>query len=119
MAGPTFYDCTECAKNPALKVILGHDGPPSTQLWTENLITGERLERCPLRTLQLAPAREAAEIHRYVDSLYPAYEQGFLLVAGGIADQPARYVELVQLTAHYEKRVQAKYDEITAENGED
>jgi hypothetical protein len=84
--------------------------------WTENLITGEPLARCPLRTLQLAPPDVRAEVDRYVDVYYPAYDAGHLLVSGGIAAQPARYLELVQLTSRYERLVQEKYDAITAEN---
>jgi hypothetical protein len=60
--------------------------------------------------MQLAPAPLMAEIDRYTESYYPAYRDGHLLVAGGLADQPARYVELVQLTRSYEHAVQAKFD---------
>jgi hypothetical protein len=52
----------------------------------------------------------AAEVDRYVDSYYPAYRDGHLLVAGGLADQPARYVELVQLTGELDRAVQARFD---------
>lgn len=63
--------------------------------------------------MQLAAQRTpelVAEIDRYVGTYYPAYRDGHLLVAGGLADQPARYVELVQLTQSMERVVQAKYD---------
>lgn len=98
--------------------MLGHDGPP-TNYWTENLITGEPLQRCPLRTLQLAPPALALEIQRHVDSYYPAYEQGLLLNDGGLAAQPARYVALVQLAAVYQRLVQLRYEALTANSGDE
>jgi hypothetical protein len=97
---------------------LGHDGPP-TNLWTRNLLTDEPLALCPVRTLQLAreaSSRHVAEVDRYVDRYYPAYEDQHLLVAGGIADQPARYVELIQLVRAIDRETEAKYHKITAEN---
>jgi hypothetical protein len=109
-----MYNCGACAANPGLKQMLGHDGPPQNY-WTTNLITGEALERCPLRTLQLAPRTLDAELFRYTELYYPAYQDKHLLVEGGIADQPARYLELVQLTARYERLAQAKYDSLTAD----
>jgi hypothetical protein len=97
---------------------LGHDGPP-TNLWTRNLLTDEPLARCPVRTLQLA--REASDPHvreadRYVETYHPAYTDKHLLIAGGIADQPARYVELVQLIGRINHQVDAKYAALTKEN---
>ncbi|HVX39616.1 MAG TPA: hypothetical protein VHB25_08585 [Gemmatimonadaceae bacterium] len=98
--------------------MLGHDGPPG-QFWMENLITGEPLQRCPVRALQLAahdrPAL-AAEVERYTETYYPAYEDGHLLGAGGIADQPARYLELIGLVRGVRRRAQAKWDELTKAN---
>jgi|SRR4051812_24990356 hypothetical protein len=90
---------------------LGHDGPP-TNLWTENLVTGKPLARCPVRTLQLAReenSQHVREADRYVDRYYPAYEDKHLLVAGGIADQPARYVEVIQLVRRIDRETEAKY----------
>lgn len=86
-------------------------------MWDTNLITDEPLTLCPVRTMQLAAQRTpelVAEIDRYVGSYYPAYRDGHLLVAGGLADQPARYVELVQMTQSFERIVQAKFDAATA-----
>lgn len=96
-------------------LMLGHDGPPQG-LWDKNLITEAPLQFCPMRQLLLAPASVRDEIDRYVTSYYPAYQDGHLLEAGGLADQPARYVELVQLTRRYDRAVQAKYDELTEES---
>lgn len=93
--------------------ILGHDGPPSPQLWTKNLLTDADLDRCPLRTLQLAPPDLDTELHRYTESHVPAYDAGHLLLRGGWAEQPARYTALVQLIVRTRKQVQAKYDELT------
>lgn len=67
---------------------------------------------CPRRQLNEAPRSMVAEVYRYVNSYYPAYEDGHLLVAGGISDQPARYIALVQLTQAYDRMVQAKYEEL-------
>lgn len=98
--------------------MLGHDGPP-TNIYTSNLLTGKPLDRCPVRTLQLAReagSAELREVDRYVDVYFPAYEDKHLLVAGGIADQPARYVELIQLVRSIDRETEAKYRAITAEN---
>lgn len=84
-----MYDCESCERRPALKVMLGHDAPPTT-LYTKNLIDEKPLERCPLRTLQLADQSLVAEIHRHLNEYYPFYEDGHLLVDGGVSDQPAR-----------------------------
>lgn len=100
-----------------MRVMLGHDGPP-TNYWRENLITDEKLTLCPRRLMLLAPPAMSAEVQRYVHSYYPAYQDGHLLVAGGLADQPARYVTLVQLTRRFDKAVQAKYEELATEEDE-
>lgn len=90
---------------------MGHDGPP-TNYWRENLITNDPLTRCPLRTLQLAPAREVEEMARYVDQYYPAWQAGHLLTEGGIADQPARYLSMIEHVARFAGVTQAKKDEL-------
>lgn len=112
-----MYDCSACAANPDLKIILGHDGPPTPQLWERNLITREPLARCPLRTIQLAPPGVAAELQRYADRYVPAYEDGHLLVSGGWGEQPARYAELVQMTVQFKRQSQERYDELTQDDG--
>ena len=113
-----MYDCSQCEKTPAYLQLLGHDGPP-TGLWQENLVTKAPLERCPLRTILLASPESRAELRRYVDSYLPAYRDGFLLVHGGLADQPARYVELIQLGRRLERQVDAKYLEVRSSEGGD
>jgi hypothetical protein len=98
-----------------MMVNLGHDGPPQTP-WRENLITDDALAECPLRTLLRAKEtdrRLTAEIERYDTLLFPAYEDGHLLVSGGLADQPARYVEMIRLFRETQALTQAKYDELT------
>jgi hypothetical protein len=97
---------------------LGHDGPPVGGWWEKNLITDELLTLCPRRLMLLAPPGVVDEMLRYVNSYYPAYQDGHLLVAGGLADQPARYVSLVQLTRRYDAQVQEKFDELTREEEE-
>lgn len=114
-----LYDCASCAQRPFLRAQLGHDGPP-TSFYTDNLLSNEPLERCPLRTLQLADEAGGAgrslarEVERHADVYFPAYRNGHLLVAGGVADQPARYLELMGMIGAMESRVQEKYAEIRA-----
>lgn len=99
---------------------LGHDGPP-TNFWREHLITGKDLARCPVR--ELLDARERIpelhdEVVRYVQLYLPAYQDGHLLVAGGIADQPARYLSMIQELLRLSARADEKYLELTpAEDG--
>jgi hypothetical protein len=107
-----------------MKVMLGHDGPP-TSFWRENLLTGEPLHECPLRTWLRAfedqPAL-AQELVRYTGTYFPAYEDGHLLEAGGLADQPARYLDGMIAIRDTKRAVQARYDELKtpdAHDGED
>lgn len=95
--------------------MLGHDGPP-TNVYTSNLLTDKRLDRCPVRSLQLADAAVVGEVDRYVDIYYPAYEDKHLLVAGGLADQPARYVDLIQLVRRIDRETESKFHEIKEKN---
>ncbi len=113
LAGPEFYDCAACDRNPGLKPRLGHDGPPAA-LWLENLLTAEPLTRCPIRQLQLAPPELQAELDRDRRTL-PLYQAGHLLIAGGISDQPARWLETMQEMAELEEQAQATYLKIKAE----
>jgi hypothetical protein len=89
---------------------LGHDREP-TGLWDENLVTGEPLTRCPIRLLQLAPRDTQREIDRWKDQ-YLDYKKGQLLVSGGIAEQPARWLEAMHLLENLEKRQESKYIEL-------
>jgi hypothetical protein len=99
---------------------LGHDGPP-TGIWSENLMTDAPLTECPLRTLLRAREEQPVlmqELDRYRDTYYPAYNDGHLLVAGGIADQPARYLDIVMALRTNEERMQRKFEETEAMNGD-
>lgn len=91
--------------------MLGHDGPPAA-FWRENLITDAPLERCPVRTLQLAREADPAiarEVDRYADDYYPNYKAGIpRLIKGGIADQPARYLAIISVFQAMETAVEAK-----------
>jgi hypothetical protein len=121
LGGPDVYRCSACAKTPALLEHLGHDGPP-TNLWRENLLTGETLPRCPVRTLLLADedpgtSALARELDRYADVYFPAYEQGYLLEAGGVSDQPARYWELIGLVRELRADTQARYLALVSDEG--
>lgn len=112
------YNCDFCEKNPGMKLQLGHDGPP-TSPWTENLLTGEPLTECPLRTLLRAwdtAPQLAAELDRYLGTYYPLYQDGHLLEAGGVSDQPARYLDYIVAIRSTEAAVQKKRDEIEAAN---
>jgi hypothetical protein len=86
--------------------MLGHDGPPETY-WRDNLITGKPLERCPVRTLQLANPHLVSEIETHRTELWPLWEKGLLLSAGGIADQSARYMDLMREFDHTQTLVDA------------
>lgn len=93
-----------------MRLMLGHDGPP-TNYWRENVVTGETLARCPLRTLQLIEERDPAlgrEYARMVGEYFPHYQRGHLLEAGGLADQPARYVAWMRALAAMDARFQAR-----------
>lgn len=97
--------------------MLGHDGPP-TQFWKENLIDGKKLERCPLRQLQLADPSLVAEINRHVHEYFPFYEDGHLLVAGGVSDQPARYLAYMGEIRQVWGMVDVRHAELTEEGQE-
>lgn len=100
--------------------MLGHDGPP-TAFWRENLITKEKLDRCPMRTTQLIRETDpdvVDELDRYREIYFPAYEDGHLLVAGGIGDQPARYLDIVGRIRSIEKQITARYLELTTKKDE-
>ena len=101
-----------------MKSQLGHDGPP-TAYWSENLLTGATLTECPLRTILRAwdtdPAL-AAEFDRYLGTYYPLYQDGHLLEAGGVSDQPARYLDYIVAIRSTEAAVQTKRDEIDEKN---
>lgn len=91
---------------------LGHDGPPQA-FWENNELTGEPLTRCPIRQLQLVedPALQA-EIIRWRDLYFPLYKKGHLLVAGGVSDQPARYLEAMQYLECLEAKIDKRYMQI-------
>ena len=114
LGGKELYDCIECEKRPALKQMLGHDGPPTT-FWREHLLTGDALRRCPVREILDAPAGARAEVDELMGLLMPAYDAGHLLAAGGLADQPARYVEMIQLVRATRARVGERVDELERE----
>ena len=54
-----------------------------------------------------------AEIERYVTTLYPAYREGHLLVAGGLADQPARYLAMIRAMTGLSDKIEERYLELT------
>lgn len=90
-------------------------------MWRDNLITDAPLARCPLRSLQLAAATApelVAEMGRYLETYEPAYAEGFLLEEGGIADQSARYLDVMRLIRAFRDAAQRKFDEIQEQNGE-
>jgi hypothetical protein len=100
--------------------MLGHDGPPQ-QYWRENLITGETLTECPLRTWLRSFEEQpmlAQELLRFTGTYYPAYEAGHLLEAGGLADQSARYLDGMIAIGQLSAAVQSKYDELKTPDGE-
>ena len=102
--------------------MLGHDGPP-TQFYRENILTGEPLARCPVRSEQLADPALRREVEHHRLTLFPPYrDHGALPVAGGVLDQPARSLDYLLALRAFDQRVEAKYTEITlqrARDGED
>lgn len=100
--------------------MLGHDGPP-TQPWTRNLITDAPLTECPLRTLLRARQTQPevmAEYDRYLTTYYPLYQDGHLLVEGGIENQPARYLDYMLAIRHMNAVVQEKALAVAKEHGD-
>lgn len=100
--------------------MLGHDGPP-TYYWRENLISGEQLAECPLRTALRSEASDPAlirEIERHQTVYLPAYDAGHLLVGGGISKQPARYLAFMNTLTALREKQQTRYAELTAPTSE-
>lgn len=111
LGGSDVYRCDRCAAQPLLYQLLGHDAPP-TGFWTHHLLTGEPLARCPVRTLQLAAREDVEELDRYLTLYWPAYEKGHLLTAGGIGDQPARFLEFLAAIEATRERIDARWLEL-------
>lgn len=97
--------------------MLGHDGPP-TALYRDHLLTGKPLERCPLRTIQLANPHLSGEIETYRRELWPLWEKGHLLAAGGVEDQPARYLDMMREFDRTQLLVDLKAKAVSAESEE-
>ena len=57
-------------------------------------------------------------MERYMTTYWPAYRDGNLLVGGGIADQPARYVAMVHAIADLADRSDEKYLALQKESKE-
>ena len=95
MGGDHLYNCEHCYENEGYLTLLGHDGPPQG-LWDKNLIDGRPLERCPMMDLISAAPEKRREITIMRTELYPLYREGHLLEGGGVADQPARYMEFMR-----------------------
>lgn len=93
-----------------MKVALGHDGPPR-MMWRQNLLSGKPLARCPLRDMLEAPAAMLDELTRHRDVLLPHYKAGHLLARGGIAEQPARYLDFMTELMAIERTSQALFHE--------
>lgn len=100
--------------------MLGHDGPP-TNLWSENLLTGKELTECPLRTVLRRRASHAALSDEWQATLaqYPFFEKGVLLVAGGISDQPARWLDMMSLIQETRATTEAKHLAIQRQDAEE
>jgi hypothetical protein len=79
LGGKEFYSCKRCDETPFMKAQLGHDGKPQG-FWDVNLITDEKLTRCPIRLLQLAKSELRDEVLRWKDLYFPLYMKGHLLV---------------------------------------
>lgn len=97
-----------------MKLQLGHDGAPV--MIRENVITGAPLARCPMRDLLEADPALSAEIGRMQYEYFPMFKLGHLLEDGGLANQPARYVDYMRHLHALDRRVQANLE--TPDNGE-
>lgn len=93
---------------------LGHYGP-ATFPWTDSYITGEPIERCPIRQLQLAADPLRAEVHRWKNVHFPLFTKGRLLVDGEIDDQPARWLSAMLYLEQLDARMERKHTEIKLE----
>lgn len=117
LSGEEFYNCAACEKAPYKLEQLGHDGAPQGA-WDLNLLTDVPLTRCPVRLLQLARPELRAEVLRWKDQYYPLFRKGKLLVPGGIAAQPARWLDAMLFLESIEKRQETKFVEIRREEEE-
>lgn len=95
--------------------MLGHDGPPEA-FWRDNLLTEKPLDRCPVRTLQLADPQLVGEIETHRREIWPLWERGLLLSAGGIEDQSARYLDMMREFDHAQVMVDLKAKQVTGED---
>jgi hypothetical protein len=82
-------------------------------MWRDNLLNGKPLARCPMRDLLDADEDLLAELGVNESELYPLFRRGFLYSAGGVADQPARYISWMREIDDARDLAQAKYIEIT------
>jgi hypothetical protein len=84
-------------------------------MWRENLVDGRPLQICPMRLFQIAAEvapEMLAEFHRHVHEYYPHYAKGHLLLAGGVANQPAITMEYMREIDRLRSLTQAKHDAI-------
>lgn len=75
--------------------MLGHSAPP-VAMWDENLVTGEQLAICPIRLLLDASEEDRRDAYAFTYEDFPLFKRGHLLVEGGIAAQPARWLEAMR-----------------------
>ena len=92
---------------------LGCGDQAATFPWADNLLTGKPIGACPLKQLQTAPPELRAEVLRWKNVHYPLYIKGHLLVDGGIAAQPARWIEAMLYLEDLAKQQDHKLAEIT------
>lgn len=108
-----MYTCDFCFKNPGIMQQLDHDGPSGEHsIWQKNLVTGGPLVRCPIRDVIEASPELRAEFERYRLVYYPNYKKGHLLVSGGIAEQPNRWMEGMTHLTQLEHRQEVRWHEI-------
>lgn len=115
LGGDELYSCKSCALRPALKTMLGHDGPP-TSYWRENLVNGNRLDRCPVRTMQLADPKLARELEMFRFEIYPFWKKGHFPRAGGAGDQSARELAMLRELDRVGEVVKDRYSELRGDN---
>ncbi|HEY7195512.1 MAG TPA: hypothetical protein VH439_17345 [Gemmatimonadales bacterium] len=102
-----------------MRLMLGHDAPP-TNFWRENLLTRAPLPECPVRTMlryEETRPQLMQELARHI-SRYAPYERGVLLVAGGLDDQPARYLDFMEVIDRSTQARETRYLELIREEEE-
>jgi hypothetical protein len=100
---PQEFDCHICTDNQ--KKGRGCNDVPQSPY----TIDGKELDRCPRRYY-------TPEVGNYI-FLYQHYEKGHLFIAGGVADQPHKYLLAMQMIGSEIEKTQREIREREAKHG--